>query len=396
MNINKMLMKLIKFKDNQPIEVRVFHIILLVGIGIGLFAAIGNTLQGLNIVSIINALVLSVILSVILLISIFRRVNLTFLFCIVQIISITIQWIYNGGGSSGGIQYFFLYTYVISAILLGGWKLVVIILLNSAALIGLLLYEYLDGSIIVQYPDQASRLVDIVLSAMLTFILAGLLIRIIYSELNRERVKSEKLLANILPRKVILDLNERGITLPELFSNVTVLFSDVVGFTEMSSRIPVNKLIEELNDIFTTFDLIMERNGCERIKTIGDAYLAVSGLPEKNAHHCENIANAALEMIEAIKIRNVEKGTDWQIRIGIHTGEVIGSVIGIKKYIYDVFGDTVNTASRFENSSEPMKINISQNVFAILADKYNYEERGKHRVKGKGDMSMYFLEDKKL
>jgi class 3 adenylate cyclase len=172
---------------------------------------------------------------------------------------------------------------------------------------------------------------------------------------------------------------------------VTVLFSDIVGFTDISTKLPVDTLIAELNEIFTMFDVIIEKHSCERIKTIGDAYLAVCGLPESNTNHCNNIVNAATDMIDFINSRNSTNNIKWQIRIGVHTGNVIGSVIGIKKYIYDVFGDTVNTASRLENLSEPMKINISVDVMKALSDPYLYEDRGIIEVKGKDDMKMYFV-----
>jgi class 3 adenylate cyclase len=153
----------------------------------------------------------------------------------------------------------------------------------------------------------------------------------------------------------------------------------------------VEILISELNDIFTMFDVIIEKHSCERIKTIGDAYLAVCGLPENDANHCKNLVGAATEMLHFMEERNSTNAIKWQIRIGIHTGNVIGSIVGIKKYIYDVFGDTVNTASRLENLSEPMKINVSLDVVKELGDSYNYEDRGALEVKGKHKMQMYFV-----
>jgi class 3 adenylate cyclase len=274
---------------------------------------------------------------------------------------------------------------------LRGKKLIIYVILNCIILLGLLIYEHFDGSLIVQYQDKTARLTDIILSASFTFILASFMIKLIYSEIDKERRISEKLLLNILPKKVIKELKEKGITSPEIFRNVTVLFSDIVGFTDISTKLPVDTLIAELNDIFTTFDVIIEKHSCERIKTIGDAYLAVCGLPENNANHCKNIVNAATEMIQYIEDRNSTNTIKWQIRIGIHTGNVIGSVVGIKKYIYDIFGDTVNTASRLENLSEPMKINISTEVMMELNDSYTYEDRGIIEVKGKHNMKMYFV-----
>lgn len=206
-----------------------------------------------------------------------------------------------------------------------------------------------------------------------------------------ERDRSEKLLLNILPIKVANDLKNKGETEPESFDNVTVFFSDIVGFTQKASSIPPKKLIEELNDIFTAFDRIIKKNHCERIKTIGDAYLCVSGMPEENERHAENIIRSAMEMVNSLKERNRCNDIKWEIRAGVHTGRVVGGVVGIEKYIYDVFGDTINTASRMEAHSEPMRINVSETTYSLLRDKFEFTEREAIEVKGKGNIKMYFL-----
>jgi class 3 adenylate cyclase len=207
-----------------------------------------------------------------------------------------------------------------------------------------------------------------------------------------EKEKSDELLLNILPARVAHDLKETGKTLPESFENVTVYFSDIVGFTTASSTLEPNFLIEELNDIFTAFDNIIEKNDCERIKTIGDAYLCVCGMPEENKYHAKNVVQSATEIIAYLNQRNEKTEVQWRIRIGIHTGKVVGGVVGIKKYIYDVFGDSINTASRMESNSEPMRINISETTKELVKDKFQLIERGPISVKGKGEMKMYFVD----
>lgn len=216
-----------------------------------------------------------------------------------------------------------------------------------------------------------------------------------YREITREKEKSDRLLLNILPVRVAEDLKLTGHTTPETFEDVTVAFADLVGFTNLSAELEPKVLIDELNEIFTGFDLIIERNDCERIKTIGDAYLAVSGMNTGHDRHARNIVDAALEMVHFLEVRNDGNHIRWQVRLGIHTGKVVGGVVGIKKYIYDVFGDTINTACRMEQNSEPMKINISEAARLKIGDGYGLVERGELQVKGKGGMKMFFVTGRK-
>jgi len=206
-----------------------------------------------------------------------------------------------------------------------------------------------------------------------------------------EKEKSDNLLLNILPHKVAEDLKLKGFTEPEEFKNVTVFFSDFVGFTEISSRLQPKKIIGELNELYTSFDNIMQKYDCERIKTIGDAYMAVCGMPILNPSHARNMVEAAREIIQFIEIRNQTAEIKWKIRIGIHSGKVVGGIVGIKKFIYDIFGDTINMASRMESHSLPMRINLSESTYTILKDQYLFDKREPVHVKGKGKTNMYFL-----
>ncbi len=210
-------------------------------------------------------------------------------------------------------------------------------------------------------------------------------------ELAQEKGKTEDLLLNILPLKVVNDLKKSGKTNPESFENVTVYFSDIVGFTKLATKLEPNVLIDELNDMFTAFDDIMSKHECERIKTIGDAYMAVCGLPKPNEHHARNIINAALEIREYLENRNETATIKWEIRIGIHSGKVVGGVVGVRKYIYDVFGDTINTTSRMESNSEPMQINVSEITYDMVKDQFDFTPRDIVEIKGKGEMRMFFL-----
>jgi CheY-like chemotaxis protein len=210
-------------------------------------------------------------------------------------------------------------------------------------------------------------------------------------ELVRQRRKTEILLASILPEKVIKDLKNVGFSKPDVFENVSVLFSDFVGFTNMSTNMKPEILIGELSEIFTAFDSIIEKNQCERIKTIGDAYLAVCGMPTENPAHAECITNSGLEMLKYLEARNKTSEFIWQCRIGIHSGPVVGGIVGVKKYIYDIFGDTVNTASRIEGASEAMKLSVSHTTYELIKNKFHCISRGQVLLKGKGDTALYFV-----
>lgn len=214
-------------------------------------------------------------------------------------------------------------------------------------------------------------------------------------KIEEEKQKSDDLLLNILPQKVANVLKNKGYYEPELFDNVTVFYSDIVGFTELTLKIKPTDLIKELNDVISGFDIIMDKNHCERIKTVGDAYIAVCGMPTANNDHATNIINAALEVIEFLEERNKMHDNKWTIRVGIETGKVVGGIIGSNKYIYDIFGDPINMASRLESNSESMKIHISEKTYKLIKDQFVFEKRGAKLIKGKGKMKTYFVKSSK-
>lgn len=216
------------------------------------------------------------------------------------------------------------------------------------------------------------------------------------NEILKEKNKSDKLILNVLPAKVAADLKEKGKTEPELYRDTSVMFIDIVKFTEIAAQHPPQEIIKELNEYFSGIDEIIEKHQCERIKTMGDAYLAVCGMPVANESYLENIAGAALAVIKFTAERNEISPVPWEVRIGIHSGEVVGGVVGKKKYIFDVFGDTINTASRMESNCLPMKINVTDVVCKGLENKFIFTDRGIVHCKGKGEMNMFFLEKEKI
>lgn len=213
--------------------------------------------------------------------------------------------------------------------------------------------------------------------------------------LRAEQEKSERLLLNILPKAIADQLKQYQGSLAERFDEVTVLFADIVGFTEIAAEISPLELVDLLNRIFSTFDRLSAKYGLEKIKTIGDAYLVVGGLPIIREDHAEAIALMALEMQAAISNFFTPAGEPFQIRIGISTGPVVAGVIGIKKFIYDLWGDTVNTASRMESQGLPGYIQVTATTYEKLQSKFVFEERGVLQVKGKGEMMTYFLKNYK-
>ncbi|PPT07680.1 Adenylate cyclase [Geitlerinema sp. FC II] len=214
-----------------------------------------------------------------------------------------------------------------------------------------------------------------------------------YDRLSEEQARSEKLLLNILPRPIAqrLKAQTRHCAIADSFSDAGVLFADIVGFTKLSGQISPPELVELLNEIFSQFDRLADSYGLEKIKTIGDAYMAVSGLPEPRADFDAAIADMALEMKQALRAFNRRHPHQFQMRIGIAIGPVVAGVIGLKKFIYDLWGDTVNLASRMESHGVPDCIQVTETTYERLKDRYEFESRGAIDIKGKGTMTTYLL-----
>jgi class 3 adenylate cyclase len=211
-------------------------------------------------------------------------------------------------------------------------------------------------------------------------------------DLQREKERAEKLLLNIMPRAVYEELRDYGSTTPQRFESASVLLLDFVGFTNMAIANDPTSTIAELNDIFSAFDRIVELYGCERLKTMGDAYMAVSGLPETNPDHAVNIAKVALRMRRYIERRNAAHPEAWRCRIGIHSGPIIGSVVGVQKYVYDIFGPGVNMAARMENLADPMQIVVSSDSWMLIRDEFACSDLGEVEVKGFGTQRIFSLD----
>ena len=210
-------------------------------------------------------------------------------------------------------------------------------------------------------------------------------------ELDLEREKSERLLRNVLPASIAARLKQTEGVIADGFSDVTVLFADIVDFTRRSERIAPEQVVEGLNDLFSVFDQLARERGLEKIKTIGDAYMVVGGLPDPRPDHAEAIAEMALAMRAAVAGRRDPSGRPLAVRIGIDTGPVVAGVIGTSRFSYDLWGDTVNTASRMESHGVPGCIQVTGRAYRRLCDRYRFQRRGPIPVKGKGDIVTYLL-----
>jgi class 3 adenylate cyclase len=211
--------------------------------------------------------------------------------------------------------------------------------------------------------------------------------------LEQEKERAERLLLNIMPRSVAAELRDFGTTTPQSFETASVLMLDFVGFTEMAISRDPGALIAELNDVFTSFDRIMEHCRVERIKTIGDAYMAVAGVPEPDPDHEFHVARAALRMRRFLERRNDSATNRWRCRIGLGVGPLIGSIVGVQKYVYDIFGPAVNLAARLEHIAEPMQILTTSEMANRIRDEFVLRPVGAVEIKGFGRQELFALED---
>ena len=246
-----------------------------------------------------------------------------------------------------------------------------------------------------QVPEDIRTLffiMNLSFSSVVVFIFASYFV----STALTEREKANRLLLNILPSKIAKTLKTKAGVIADAHAEVTVLFADIVGFTQYSSGVSPKDLVSKLNQIFHCFDELAENYGLEKIKTIGDAYMVVGGLPEHRDDHTQAVASMALDMMSEIKNIEASAGISFSLRIGIHSGPVVAGVIGKSKFAYDLWGDSVNVASRMESSGKEGRIQVSEAAYKRLKDDFTFEKRGAVEIKGKGAMETYFLTGKQV
>ncbi|MCB1178713.1 MAG: adenylate/guanylate cyclase domain-containing protein [Leptospiraceae bacterium] len=304
------------------------------------------------------------------------------------ILPFILQWSLGGFAASSAVMIWALVAPIISLMLSGAeaatpWFIAFVILT--------IITGFLD-SYLVPY---ASELPSVIITTfyVITIIAMGCVVFFLLQLFSRQRdaaqKQSENLLLNILPKSIAERLKQSSEVIADEFHDVTILFADISGFTSMSARKKPREIVAVLNNIFSEFDTIAISHGLEKIKTIGDAYMAACGLPEPKKNHAEAVMQAAIEMLEFIKDYKIDNEESIKLRIGINTGSVVAGVIGKHKFIYDLWGDAVNVASRMESSGIPNSIQVSNETYYLLKDNYTFEKREGIEIKGKGKMNTY-------
>lgn len=299
-------------------------------------------------------------------------------------------------GSEGGAHYYFIPAMVIAIILsIRVQRTVVAFVVIGLTTVLLFVVEQYQPGWITRYSSPFERMLDVRINFMFVQFLTGILVVVLTKNLNQERAKSDSLLLNILPASVAEELKMRDSVSPRHYESASVLFTDFVGFTQIAEGMTPDELVAELDACFSRFDAIARKHKLEKIKTIGDSYMAVGGVPAANRTHAVDCVLAALEiqrfMTELTAKKAAVNQPCWQLRIGVHTGPLVAGVIGREKFAYDVWGDTVNTASRLESSGVAGRINISAATYEQVKDLFVCEYRGKILAKNKGEIDMYFV-----
>ena len=306
-------------------------------------------------------------------------------------------WLSINGGVANGTTFIYFMAGALGILLIGAERVSLSVLVGAVA-VGLLIFLHLGVSPLdtFEYPTAPLTFVINVLdSSTILFVIVFYAVRqFTRSEerAEREHQRSEALLVNILPPSVAERLKERpNVAIADAYPEASILFADMAGFTARASKMTPQELVQFLNGVYAQMDNLVERHGLEKIKTTGDAYMVVSGVPESRRDHAAKIADLALDIRDATAGLVDAKGDAAPMRIGIASGPIVAGVIGTRKFFYDVWGDAVNTASRMESTGEAGKIHVARETRDLLADGFVLEERGVIDVRGKGSMQTWFL-----
>ena len=296
-------------------------------------------------------------------------------------------------GTKGGghLQYFVGAAAPFVILGLGRIRLVLLIV-ALALILHLTVWALYEGGTPLIISEPADLTAHYVIASTTTVVLIAAAVYYAYSLAAKAQADVDALLRNILPESVVERLTDQpDQAISDSFAEASVLFADMVGFTPMSKALGAAKTVDVLNKVFSDLDAIAEEEGVEKIKTIGDAYKAAAGVPDPDPRHCERLARLALRLREAVRARAAQEGVEIDVRIGMASGPVMAGVIGTKKFAYDVWGDTVNLASRMESHGEPGRIHVTPQVRDALAEHFAFERRGVRQIKGLGQVETFFL-----
>lgn len=303
-------------------------------------------------------------------------------------------WFPNGG-SHGGSSYYLIPALMIATMLArNGWTIACVFVLYISVSVSLMVVEHMNPQWI-SMPAASERFLDVALNYPFVQFFSALLVVILSRNFHAERDKSERLLLNILPQEIAEELKKNDRVEPRNYEQVTVLFTDLVGFTRIAEHLLPGELVRELDTCFSEFDSVIKKHKLEKIKTIGDSYMCAGGVPHENRTNPVDCVLAGLKMVNYMTRLKRERASQglpiWEIRLGIHTGHLVAGVIGQEKFAYDIWGDTVNLASRMESSGLPMQVNISSSTYELVKDFFDCEFRGAVSAKNKGEVNMYLV-----
>ena len=326
-------------------------------------------------------------------------------FCIYNLISYSFEGITHG--PIDGVEYILVVSSIASMLLFKNTKIIVLYFILNAGFFALCKYSYTVMKPVLFMANGESLYTA---NHVLMFVILFLIVNYFKTENTRqekllesknkslevEKDKSDHLLLNILPDETAEELKQTGVAKSKSFASATVLFTDFKDFTMVSEKMSPEKLVGVIHHYFSSFDAIIDKYHIEKIKTIGDSYMCAGGIPEENSSHAIDVVRAALEIQEFMlhnkSYKDIVSDIVFELRLGIHTGPVVAGIVGTKKFAYDIWGDTVNIASRMERSGEVGRVNISGSTYELVKDHFNCTHRGKIPAKNKGDIDMYFVD----
>ena len=308
------------------------------------------------------------------------------LLAFVSVVGIAVVHVTMGGfANSGAILMWGIPMTTVAVLLLRRWEALVV----GGFIIALaIVFGFLEQALQASRPapDPTLPAVLFTYTVVAVIVLVVPVIGLLVNRLSFERERAESLLLNVLPAEVASELKETGATETRGFSSISVLFADIVGFTPMAAEMEPKEMVDQLNEVFSHFDALAVKHGCEKIRTIGDAYMVAAGVPTPREDHAQAISSMALEMLDFART------TPLSFRLGINSGPVVAGVVGTSKFQYDIWGDTVNTASRMESHGEPDRIQITEATYQLIKDDFKTTLRGQIEVKGKGSLTTWYLD----